>query len=192
MAELGGEIGAQIGAQIGAELGRRLVELAREAIARYLQRGERIEAPGDPPHLLEARGVFVSLHQDGELRGCIGYPTPSLPLGQAVITAAIDAATADPRFPAVPAAELGALAVEVSVLSPAEVCRAEEVTVGLHGVIVSQAGRRGLLLPQVAAEHGWDRETLLAQGCRKAGLPADAWRQGARIERFTAEVFGER
>jgi len=97
----------------------------------------------------------------------------------------------DPRFPPVRAAELDMLQLEISVLSPMFTIAPEDVVVGKHGLLISHGGRRGLLLPQVAPEWGWDRETFLAQTCRKAGLPPDQWRHGAKIEAFTAEVFGE-
>jgi AmmeMemoRadiSam system protein A len=97
----------------------------------------------------------------------------------------------DPRFPPVTEAEFGSLQVEISVLSPMFEIAPGDVVVGRHGLMVSHEGRRGLLLPQVAPEWGWDRETLLAQTCRKAGLLPDMWKRGAKLEAFTAEVFGE-
>lgn len=140
----------------------------------------------------EPRGVFVTLRKKGALRGCIGFAEPADALGRSVIQAAIYAATGDPRFPPVRPAELGDIAVEVSVLTPLrEIADARQVEVGRHGLVVSRGERRGLLLPQVPVENGWDRETFLGQACLKAGLPADDWRRGARIQVFEAIVFHE-
>lgn len=151
----------------------RLARLAREAIRRALG-GEAAGAAAAG----EARGVFVTLRRraDGELRGCIGIPEPRHPLDEAVCRAAVSAATRDSRFRPVTLDELPALAVQVSVLTALVPGRAGDVVVGRHGVCIRGRGRTGLLLPQVATEQGWDVETLLGQLCRKAGLPADAWR----------------
>lgn len=143
------------------------------------------------PHLREARGAFTTLHENGELRGCIGYVIAVEPLDETIRKTARAAALEDPRFPPVTEAELAKLQLEISVLSPMFEIAPEDVVVGRHGLMVNYEGRRGLLLPQVAPEWGWDRETLLAQTCRKAGLPPDMWKRGARLEAFTAEVFGE-
>jgi AmmeMemoRadiSam system protein A len=134
----------------------------------------------------------VTLTRAGDLRGCIGYIEPVLPLGQAVIRTAIYAATEDRRFQPVTAAELKDIRVEISVLTPArEIARAELVKVGTHGLIVEKGGLKGVLLPQVPVDNGWDRETFLAQGCIKAGLPPDAWKRGAKLSVFEAIVFHE-
>jgi len=113
------------------------------------------------------------------------------PLFKVVQECAVAAATEDPRFPPVSPGELPSLRVEVSVLTPLAPILPEEVEIGRHGLMVSQGGRRGLLLPQVPVEWGWDRETFLDQACVKAGLPPSAWRHGATLQAFTAEVFGE-
>lgn len=137
-------------------------------------------------------GLFVSIHKHGDLRGCIGYPSSDAPLGATIGECAAAAATGDPRFPPVSERELQDLEIEVSILTPLEpVPDPAAVVVGRDGLVVEHRGRRGLLLPQVATEYGWDRETFLAQVCVKAGLPRDAWTQGARLFRFEAEVFGE-
>ena len=130
--------------------------------------------------------------QEKELRGCVGYVLPSCPLYRAVAETARAAAFDDNRFPPVTIEEALALEIELSILSPARPIQADEIEVGRHGLLISGHGRRGLLLPQVPVEHEWDRLTFLEQTCRKAGLPLDAWKQGATIEAFTAEVFGER
>lgn len=141
----------------------------------------------------DASGAFVTLKRHGELRGCIGTLVCRGPLAEEVARVAVSAAREDPRFQPVSPAELGDLDVEVSVLGPLEridPLDATAVEVGRHGLVVEQGHRRGLLLPQVATEWNWDRETFLAQTCRKAGLPLDAWRRGATVYRFEADVFG--
>jgi len=169
-----------------------LLALAREAVTRYVSRREVTEPPSDRASFLVPRAAFVTLRKRGELRGCIGYIEPVLPLGQTVVEAAILAATQDARFPVVTAAELPTLEFEVSVLTPIrEVTDPRTVEVGRHGLVITRGGQRGLLLPQVASENRWDRETFLAQGCLKAGLPPDAWRKGAKVEVFEAIVFHE-
>ena len=149
-----------------------------------------LETPNE--HLRQARGAFVTLHENGELRGCIGMMAAVKPLDATVREMARAAALEDPRFDAVRVDELDRLQIEISVLSPMFAIAPEDVVVGRHGLMASYEGRRGILLPQVAPEWGWDRETFLAQTCRKAGLPMDQWRKGAKIEAFTAEVFGEK
>ncbi|MGA8540454.1 MAG: AmmeMemoRadiSam system protein A [Terriglobales bacterium] len=126
-----------------------------------------------------------------ELRGCVGYAVPIAPLYRAVAETARAAGFEDSRFLPVTREEALNLEVSLSVLSPVLPIRPEAIQVGHHGLIVSQGVRRGLLLPQVALEHGWDRETFLEQTCRKAGLPPDAWRMAATIEAFSAEVFSD-
>ena len=155
----------------------RLARLAREAIARALGSGRE---SGPPSARGEMRGVFVTLRRrsDGDLRGCIGFPEARYPLEEAVSRAAVSAALSDPRFPPVTRDELPELAIDVSVLSPLTPGRAEDLVIGRHGVAIRGRGRGALFLPQVAVEQGWDVESLLRQLCRKAGLPAAAWRDG--------------
>ena len=167
-----------------------LLQLAHRAIEAALH-GMRLDLAPPSEHLAEHRGAFTTLHTMGRLRGCIGYVIPQHSLYRTVAETAQAAAFDDPRFPPVTAAEAPNLVVEISVLAPLAPIRPEEVVVGRHGLLVSQGSRRGLLLPQVPVEWGWDRETFLAQTCHKAGLPLDAWRQGADLQAFTAEVFGE-
>jgi AmmeMemoRadiSam system protein A len=135
--------------------------------------------------------VFTTLYLHGALRGCVGYVVPSVSLYRAVAETARAAAFEDARFSPVSLSEAPDLEVSLSVLSALQEITAEQVEVGRHGLLVSQHGRRGLLLPQVPIEHGWDRVTFLEQTCRKAGLRLDAWQHGAKIECFTAEVFGD-
>ena len=172
---------------------RALLRIAREAIAAHLAR--RRAVPG-PPALAEPtkRGAFVSFHrkEDGELRGCVGMMRSDEPLVDTVARMAVAAATADGRFAPVREDELSSLAIEISILGPLEPIHAEEVEVGRHGLLIGYAGRRGVLLPQVAIEHGWDREAFLDNTCIKAGLPPGTWRKpGIELLAFTAEVFGE-
>lgn len=135
-------------------------------------------------------GAFVTLKKHGQLRGCIGNIVGDRPIRETIIRMAQAAAFNDPRFPPVGSEELADLGVEISILSPLEPCSPEDVVPGRHGLLVRRGPHSGLLLPQVASEHGWDRETFLAQTCRKAGLPADAWRQtGTEIHCFEAVVF---
>ena len=150
--------------------------------------------PGERPAsgALRAPGAaFVTLHHLGRLRGCIGYTEAQTPLFRTVQECAVAAAVEDPRFPPVTPREAGEVRFEISVLSPLVPVSADEVSVGVHGLMIRKGRKRGLLLPQVAKENGWDRTTFLTQLCAKAGLPPDAWRRGAELYSFTAEVFGE-
>src|SRR5581483_10676829 len=177
--------------EYSAEERQLLLQLARSSILCALQ--DREPPPfAASPHLSEPRGAFTTLYARGRLRGCVGYPTPVLPLYRTVIETARAAALEDPRFRPVTPEEAGDLRISISVLSPLAPIRADEVEVGRHGLVVSDGIRRGLLLPQVPVEHGWDRMTFLEQTCRKAGLHDDAWRnRDITIEAFTAEVFGD-
>jgi AmmeMemoRadiSam system protein A len=177
-------------AEYSREERKLLLETAHEAILSALEARE-ISLFTPSPHLSEPRGAFTTLYCLRKLRGCVGYPTALLPLFRTVIETARAAAFDDPRFIPLTIAEVGDLAVSLSVLSPLKPISAEQVEVGRHGLLISDGPRRGLLLPQVPVEHGWDRITFLEQTCRKAGLPLDAWQTGAAIEAFTAEVFGD-
>jgi AmmeMemoRadiSam system protein A len=167
-----------------------LLKLAHASIEAAVEGREfRLEAPS--AHLAEPRGVFTTIYLKGELRGCVGYVFPMAPLFRAVAETARAAAFDDSRFPPVSRNEARLLEVSLSVLSPLKPIEAAQLEIGRHGLMVSMDGHRGLLLPQVPVEHGWDRVTFLEQTCRKAGLPGDAWKRGATLEAFTAEVFGE-
>jgi AmmeMemoRadiSam system protein A len=167
-----------------------LLALARHTIAAAL--GQPAPGPVDRAVFAAPRGAFVTVHVKGELRGCIGIPEASQPLGEVIVHCAAAAAFDDPRFPSITASELGILDIEISVLTtPARVGDVSEIEVGRHGLVVEQDSHRGLLLPQVATEHRWSRTEFLAQTCRKAGLPNDAWRRGARVWSFEAEVFSD-
>ncbi len=168
-----------------------LLRLAHDSILSAL---EKREIPLEPPsaHLAEPRGAFTSLYIGGELRGCVGFVLPVNSIYRAVAETARAAAFEDNRFYPVTVEEAPHLQIELSILSPPREIAAEAVEIGRHGLLISLHGRRGLLLPQVPVEHHWDRVTFLEQTCRKAGLPLDAWRMGATVEAFTAEVFGEK
>lgn len=168
-----------------------LLRLAHESILSALERRE-ISLTPPSPHLDEPRGAFTTIYFHGTLRGCVGYVFPVASLYRTVAETARAAAFEDTRFSPVSPQEAPELDVSLSILSPLRVITPGEVEIGRHGLVVSHGGRRGLLLPQVPVEHRWDRATFMEQTCRKAGLPLDAWRQGATLEAFTAEVFGDR
>jgi len=182
------------------EDGRLAVGAAR-AVVENLVRGEK------PPRLdmseafKRKSGVFVTLttHPAGDLRGCIGYPEPLLPLEDALRDSAVSAASRDPRFPPVKPAELDMIKVEVSLLTPPEEIKVKKFTdlpkhveVGTDGLIVQRGLNRGLLLPQVPVEWGWNSAEFLSQTCLKGGLAPDMWlREGTKVFKFQAEVFSE-
>jgi AmmeMemoRadiSam system protein A len=168
-----------------------LLRMAREALVGYLEFAEIPKVPEPGEALRQPCGAFVTLRKGKNLRGCIGVIEASKPLYSTVRDCAVWAALQDPRFPPVKKGEVEGLNLEVSVLSPPADIAAEKVEVGRHGLIVSKGALRGLLLPQVATQWKWDREQFLEETCRKAGLPLNAWKQGARIQAFTAKVFEE-
>jgi len=171
----------------------RLLEIARRSIEEYVRHGKRPKFEVPEAELHELGAAFVTLTHKGQLRGCIGYTEAFKPLYQTVSNCAISSATGDPRFPPVTAGELDEIEIEISVLSPLKkVENVNEIEVGRHGLMIEKGFRKGLLLPQVATEYGWDRDTFLAHTCLKAGLPPDAWQKGATIYLFSAEIFGER
>ena len=171
-----------------------MLALARDAIAARLRGGATAVAV-ETPAASAQRGVFVTLEAGGELRGCIGRVAATRPLADLVPAMAVAAALEDPRFPPLRAEELAAVRVEISVLTeptPLVPPDPERIVIGRDGLIVRRARRQGLLLPQVAPEWGWNPQAFLEATCRKAGLPAGAWRQaGTDVLTFEAEVFGE-
>jgi len=169
---------------------RLLLRWAHAAIRAGIEE-KALDCTAPTPHLEELRGAFTTLHEDGGLRGCIGYVQAIFPVYRTVYETARAAAFHDPRFLPVSRDELSRIQIEISVMSPLRPIAPQEVEVGVHGLVVSRGGYCGLLLPQVATECGWDRERFMAETCRKAGLPSDALSRGARLEAFTAEVFGE-
>lgn len=178
---------------------RTLLTLARGAIEHRARTGqspvpEELRPRDLSARLREPRGAFVTIEERGQLRGCIGHLHPVLPLWEAVIENAINAGWHDPRFQQLRPEELPHLQIEISVIGPLEPIEGpDDFRIGPHGLLIEAEGRRGVLLPQVATERGWDGETFLAAVCRKAGLPADAWRRpSAALWRFEAEHFSER
>jgi AmmeMemoRadiSam system protein A len=169
----------------------RLLTLARRALTAGV-RHEPLPATEHGGALDEHRAAFVSIHKHGDLRGCLGRLDTQWPLSRLIVHLSQEVAHGDPRFIPVEPAELDALDLELSILTPERAIRdLGEIVIGRHGVIVESAGQRGLLLPQVAVAYGWDARTFVEHTCVKAGLPRDAW-QHARIYAFEAEVFGER
>lgn len=171
-----------------------LLHIAHQAILSHF---ENRDSAGDtqpattPQRLQEPRGVFTTLYLDGRLRGCVGYPSSLLPLYRSVMETARAAAFDDARFDPVTKDEAQKIKISLSILSALTPIAADDVEVGRHGLMISEGARRGLLLPQVPVEHGWDQITFLEQTCRKAGLASDSWHRSAKIEVFTAEVFGD-
>jgi len=172
--------------------GRLLLKIARKTI-KALLKGEKIpkieEKEGG---LLQKRGAFVSLHRKGELRGCIGSFETEKPLYEIVQNMAEQAAFHDPRFSPLTEKELDEVEIEISVLSPLkEIKNLEEIEIGKHGLYVKKGLHRGVLLPQVATEYGWDRETFLKNTYRKAGLPPHTSPKDVQIYIFSAQIFSE-
>jgi AmmeMemoRadiSam system protein A len=176
---------------IGPEDQQRLLTLARRALEARVRR--QPQPPAEHGGKLDRScGAFVTIHFRGELRGCLGRIETHDRLAETVVHLAGSVADSDPRFEPVSPGELDEIEIEISVLTPErEVRSITEIELGRHGLIVEQGHRRGLLLPQVATEQGWDRETFVAHTCQKATLASDAWLHGARLFVFEAQVFGE-
>lgn len=169
-----------------------LIELARDAIRARLEGRPQPTTRPTEPELLELRGAFVTLSIDRRLRGCIGNVEGVSPLWLAVRDNAVAAAFRDPRFEPLAQEELDKVHIEISALTPMTPVSAGDVVVGRDGILIERGRSRGLLLPQVAEEYGWDAQTFLGAACRKAGLEGGSWRDpGTRISTFRAEVFGE-
>ena len=177
--------------------GEMAIRLARGAIDYTLAKKPK-PLPALTPVFKEKRGVFVTLTKMGQLRGCIGFPYPVMPLGDAIEDAAVAAATGDPRFPMVRKEELASIRLEVTILTVPVVIegdpdtRPKKVEVGRHGLIVRGQGTSGLLLPQVATEYRWDAKTFLEHTCMKAGLPGQSWmRANVEVLTFEGQIFSE-
>jgi AmmeMemoRadiSam system protein A len=165
-----------------------LLDLARATVAASVQ-GRDLPRVPELPELELPRGVFVSLHREGELRGCLGHLEGDVAVGAVTRRMAVAASRDDPRFPPVTPEELERLEVEVSVLSPFERIRPEDVVPGRDGLLIRRGPRSGVLLPQVATEHRWDRVTLLRAVCQKAALPSGAWQDAAtELYAFRAQI----
>lgn len=169
---------------------KQLLEIATEALRLHLETGDHSSALSLGDSLDLEGAAFVTLEKAGALRGCIGTISHGQRLVEAVADCAVAAGTRDPRFPPVTVDELPELEISISVLGQFhEVQGPGEIEVGKHGILLSRGMNQGLLLPKVATELGLDSESFLELTCRKANLPAGAWRHGARIQVFTAEVF---
>lgn len=185
--------------KVGVELGlnpkdqQTLIRIARETVQQVVSGKKPLKYTIDSEVLKEKRGAFVTLKRGEELRGCIGYILAYKPLYETIIEMAEAAALRDPRFSPVQPEELPELSLEISVLTPIrEIKNLDEIEVGTHGLIIEKQGYSGLLLPQVATEYGWDRETFLSHTCLKAGLPRNAWKdKDTKIKIFSAQVFAE-
>ncbi len=190
--------------QLTMEEGELLVRLARKAVEEYLKNGKIMPTPKDISQKLEEQcGVFVTLnsirHGKKELRGCIGFPYPTLPLARAVVESAINSATQDPRFHPVSLDELGYIVFEISVLTPPQLVKVKtptdypsKIKVGQDGLIVEDGYSKGLLLPQVPVEWSWNEEEFLCQCCIKAGLSPDCWLlKGTKIYKFNCVIAQE-
>jgi len=175
----------------GSDDQQRLLAVARRSL------DARVRRAPDPPldsggALDERRGAFVSLHRGKQLRGCLGRLDSNWAVSRVVARLAQEVSDSDPRFDPVRPDELAHLHIEISVLTLQRELRAiEEIEIGRHGLIVEQGVHRGLLLPQVATEHGWDVPSFLEHASLKAGLPREGWRS-ARLSFFEAQVFAER
>lgn len=171
-----------------------LLKLARDTITQYVTEGKRPPLPEAAGMLKEPCGCFVTIHEHGQLRGCIGSMIGRGPLVELVQEMAIASSTQDPRFHVLSKDELSEIDIEISVLSPMrKITDVNEIEVGKHGIMMSRGICQGVLLPQVATEQSWDRQTFVEHTCLKAGLPTDAWKDPeTNIEIFSAQVFGEK
>ncbi|MDD5960226.1 MAG: TIGR00296 family protein [Methanobrevibacter wolinii] len=182
------------------EDGQYLIDVAREAIELYLDNRIKISVPKDcPKYLFEKLGVFVTLNKNNNLRGCIGYPEPVMPLIEATINSAISAAVSDYRFPIVRTSELPDIRIELTVLTKPELIEVDnphdypsKITIGEDGLIIEEGYSKGLLLPQVATENNMDEEEFLSHTCLKAGLSPNAWfSEDVEIYKFQGQIFDE-
>ncbi len=179
--------------QLSDQEKKTLLTLVRDTITRWIENEKKPPLPEVTDNLKTETGAFVTLHKNGDLRGCIGHMIGTAPLIQTIQDMAIAASTQDPRFPPVQATEIPDLDIEISVLSPMKrIQDVSEIEVGTHGILLGKGWQRGVLLPQVATEQGWNRDQFIEHTCLKAGLPTDAWKDNDTIiEIFSAEVFGE-
>ena len=172
--------------------GKTLLEMAREAIETYVRHKKTAKFEVNDPALKTGSWAFVTIHKGGRLRGCIGTFASPNQLYKTIVDMAISAATKDPRFSPLTATELDEVSLEISVLSPLkEIKDTGEIVVGKHGLYIIKGRNRGVLLPQVAIEHNMDRESFLENTCMKAGLGPGAWKDGATIFTFEADIFKE-
>jgi AmmeMemoRadiSam system protein A len=179
--------------QLSATEKNLLLKIAREAIVNYIMKGSKPALDVSSESLLTKQGCFVTIKHKGSLRGCLGQFTSDKPLCQLVQEMAIAAATHDPRFYPMVVEDLQNFDLEISILSPIKkIDSIDEIEVGVHGLYIEKNSYRGVLLPQVATEYGWDRLTFLSQTCLKAGLDKEAWKDDADIHIFSAQVIEEK
>jgi len=173
---------------------QKLLKLARDTIVLWVKNGTQQEVPKESGLLIESLGAFVTLHKNGQLRGCIGCMVGRGPLIETIRDMSIAACSEDSRFDPVKESELALIDIEISVLSPLQtIDDINKIEVGKHGILMRCGFNQGVLLPHVATEYGWDRETFLEHTCEKAGLPHDAWKdKETKIEIFSAQIFGEK
>jgi AmmeMemoRadiSam system protein A len=180
--------------ELDADEQQALIKLARLTVEKFVQTGERINPISQSlkitKKMKENKGVFVTLKKHGNLRGCIGYITGIKPLIEAIVDNAVNAASSDPRFQPVTPNELNDISIEISVMSPLAPIKPEDVQIGVHGLVLEKGFSRGVFLPQVPVEQGWNREEYLDNLCNKAGLSFGCW-PSAKLQGFTAQVFGE-
>lgn len=170
-----------------------LLKLARASIEKRLFGETKIEMKTDFPIFHEKRAAFVTLHINGNLRGCIGQIIATNKLLDTIKEMSVSAAFSDPRFPSLSKNEYPKIDIEISVMTPLSEAESwKDVRVGVHGIIISKGYHKGVLLPQVATEYGWNTETFISHGCMKAGLPEDEYKRGVKVEIFAANVFGEK
>ncbi|MEJ2470996.1 MAG: AmmeMemoRadiSam system protein A [Desulfuromonadales bacterium] len=186
-------MGGSVDRELNAQEQQALLAIARQAIIHGIRTGQEYIEPREEKALNQKNGCFVTIKQNGQLRGCIGNFQSELPLFKEVAQMAQASATKDPRFYPLREEDLDNFSLEISVLSPLQKIEdIDEIEVGRDGIYIEKSFYRGVLLPQVAVEHGWDRETFLKQTCIKAGLPTDAWKtEDADIYIFSAQIFGE-
>ncbi|MBI5874663.1 MAG: AmmeMemoRadiSam system protein A [Deltaproteobacteria bacterium] len=169
-----------------------LLKIARETVESYVKTKKIPCFDVKSPALLEKQGAFVTISKNHDLRGCIGVFTSDKSLYLTVVDMAISAATQDPRFMPLASSELSQISIEISCLSPMKKIKdISEIEIGRHGLYIVKGYCRGVLLPQVATEYGWNRTQFLEHTCLKAGLTTDSWKQGVELYTFEAEVFGE-
>jgi AmmeMemoRadiSam system protein A len=177
--------------EVSKEHKKELLKLVHQTLEYYLKTNKFPQFKTNDPELMVPCGVFVTLFEQRQLRGCIGHTQADMPMYVAVQEMAISAATIDPRFPPVSKHELSDIHVEISVLSELFPITIDQVEVGKHGLMLVYGGRRGLLLPRVPVERGWDVQTYLDNLCYKAGLPMDIWDYNPTLYAFTACEFSE-
>ena len=171
---------------------KELLQIARDTIVDYVANRTVPAIATSSPGLSLHSGCFVTIKKRGELRGCIGNFISEQPLYLLVQEMAVSAATRDPRFYPMKKDDLADFTIDISVLSPlTRADSVEEIQVGVHGIYIVKGSYRGVLLPQVATEYGWDRDQFLQHTCVKAGLPQDAWQGECDIYIFSAQVFGD-